>query len=161
MTRAGLAVLGAALLVAAAPLQGAMLTVGGEVATPLSLSADDLRAMPRRTVRAAAEHGGSPATYEGVALGEVLRRAGTGELRGRRLTTAYALVEAADGYRAVFALAELDSAFTDKLVLLADRVDGKPLPADVGPLRLVVPDEKRHGRWVRQVKAVRVLRAPD
>ena len=68
---------------------------------------------------------------------------------------------AADGYRAVFALPELDSAFTGGLVLLADRVDGRPLPAGVGPLRLVVPDERRHGRWVRQVIAVRVLRAPE
>ena len=31
-----------------------------------------------------------------------------------------------DGYRAVFALPELDPAFTDAIVLLADRRDGPP-----------------------------------
>lgn len=55
------------------------------------------------------------------------------DLRGITLA-AYLLVEAADGYQAVFALPELDSAFTDRMVLLADRCDNKPLPASAGPL---------------------------
>ena len=36
------------------------------------------------------------------------------------------------------------------VVLLADHRDGQPLSTAEGPLRLVVPDEKRHARWVRQ-----------
>ncbi len=40
---------------------------------------------------------------------------------------------------------------TDKLVLLVDRRDGKPLSGQEGPLRIIVPDEKRHARWVRQI----------
>ena len=63
----------------------------------------------------------------------------------------YLLVEAADGYRVIFALPELDPAFTERVVLLADHRDGQPLSTAEGPLRLVVPDEKRHARWVRQV----------
>jgi hypothetical protein len=62
--------------------------------------------------------------------------------------------------RAVFALPKLDSAFTSKTVLLVDRAGGEPLPPDVGPWRLVVPDEKRAARWVRQVTGRRVLAAP-
>jgi DMSO/TMAO reductase YedYZ molybdopterin-dependent catalytic subunit len=43
-------------------------------------------------------------------------------------------------------------------VLLADTADGKPLPPQAGPLRLVVPDDKRHARWVRQVTRIDIIR---
>ena len=72
----------------------------------------------------------------------------------------YLLVEAADGYRVVFALPELDPAFTERMVLLADHRDGQPLTTTEGPLRLVVPDDKRHARWVRQVGSGTVRRVP-
>ncbi len=93
---------------------------------------------------------------------EVLKLAGVkfGEdLRGKSLAL-YLLVEAADGYRAVFALPELDPASTDKMVLLADKHDGKSLDDKEGPLRIVVPDEKRQARWVRQVTSLVIKRAP-
>jgi hypothetical protein len=71
----------------------------------------------------------------------------------------YLLVEASDGYRAVFVLPELDAAFTDAIVLLADHRDGKPLGERDGAQRVIVPHEKRHARWVRGVIALRVERA--
>jgi hypothetical protein len=69
------------------------------------------------------------------------------------------LVEAADKYQVVFALPELDSLFTDRVILLADTCDGKPLPEKNGPLQIIVPDEKRHARWVRQVKSLTIVHA--
>ena len=66
------------------------------------------------------------------------------------------MIEATDGYRAVFALAELDSDLTDRVILLADTKDGQPLPASEGSFRIIVPGEKRPARWVRQVRAVTV-----
>jgi hypothetical protein len=54
---------------------------------------------------------------------------------------------------------ELDAAFKDAIVLLADRRDGQPLGSGEGPLRLLVAHEKRQARWVRQVKVLRVLQA--
>ena len=45
---------------------------------------------------------------------------------------------------------------TDKVVLLADRKDGKPLLGGEGPYRLVVPDDKRPLRWVKQVARISV-----
>jgi hypothetical protein len=71
----------------------------------------------------------------------------------------YLVVEAADGYRAVFALPELDPLFTDRVILLADRRDGKSLSEREGPLRIIVPGEKRPARWVRQVVALKVGRS--
>ena len=47
-------------------------------------------------------------------------------MKGKNLTK-YILVTASDNYQVVFALAELDKAFTDRTIHLADQVDGKPL----------------------------------
>lgn len=142
------------------PVGKVLLSVGGEVERPLKLTAADLAKLPRRTV-SAKDHGGKEASFEGVELGEVLKLAGvkSGEaLRGKSLSL-FLVVDARDGYRAVFALPELDHAFTDRVILLADRRDGKALATAEGPWRIVVPDEKRQGRWVRQVIALTIKRA--
>lgn len=137
-----------------------VLSVTGKVPKPLSLDAEGFARLPRQTVRTAG-HDGKEAVFEGVALHDVLRVAGLSltadELRGPALEY-YLVVEAADGYRAVFALPELSPAFTDRVVLLADRRDGKPLEGNEGHLRMIVPGEKRHGRWVRQVVRLKVGR---
>lgn len=136
------------------------LSVGGEVERPLKLTPADLAKLPRRAV-SAKDHDGKEATFEGLELGEVLKLAGVkfGEqMRGKSLAL-FLVVDAADNYRAVFALPELDHAFTDRVILLADKRDGKPLAAAEGPLRIVVPDEKRQARWVRQVTALTIRRA--
>ena len=136
------------------------LLVEGNVVQSLDLSPQDLTGLPRQSV-GARDHTGTEVTFEGVSLRDVLRLAGVpqGEaLRGNHLTT-YILVEAADGYRVVFALAELDPAFHDRLVMLADRQNGQAIPEKDGPLRLVIPDEKRQARWVRQVIRV-IVRQP-
>ncbi|MGA3092385.1 MAG: hypothetical protein ABSD75_27590 [Terriglobales bacterium] len=61
----------------------------------------------------------------------------------------------------VIALPEIDPAFADKRFVLALLKDGKPLDANEVPYRLVIPDEKRMARWVRQVTALRILDAPE
>jgi len=48
---------------------------------------------------------------------------------------------------------------TDKIVLLAVSRDGASLDAAAGPLRIIVPGEKREARWVRQVTELEVVRA--
>lgn len=145
---------------ASAPDLPVLLSVTGEVEHPLRLKAADLAKLPRQTVQAK-DHDGRNTTFEGIAIGEILKLAGApaGEkLRGKGLSL-YLLVEAADGYRVVFALPELDPAFTDQTIILADRRDGKQLSQQEGPLRIVVPGEKRQGRWVRQVVTLSIRRS--
>jgi len=135
--------------------------LGGDIERPQQWTLDDLAKLPRREVRAR-DRDGTEATFAGVALVDLLRLAEVplGEkLRGSNMAL-YLLIEAADGYRVVFALPELDPAFTERMVLLADHRDGQLLSTAEGPLRLVVPDEKRHARWVRQVGSGTVRRAP-
>ncbi len=149
----------AVLLLAAAPsaAQDATITIGGEVPNPITVTAKELAALPRHHVTAT-DHGGA-ARYEGVDLTDVLKLAGVvlgNTVRGPRLAQVV-LIEARDGYRAVFALAELDTGFREKQVLLVDRRDGKPLDSEAGPWRLVVPEEKRAARWVRQISKISVV----
>ena len=143
---------------AAAP-QAVSVTVGGDVPHAYTLTAADLTSFPRRTVKAA-DHGQPEASYEGVSLTDILARAGAPlgpELRGKAMAT-YVVVGAADGYQVVFALPELDSAFTDRIIILADHKNGLQLDSREGPVRLIVPGEKRPARWERQVVAITVRR---
>jgi hypothetical protein len=124
------------------------------------VSGSDLAAMPRREVVAQAHQ--VSGRFSGVVLSDVLRRLAIPKgdsLRGPALAS-YVLVEAADGYRVLFALAELDLGFSDRVVLLADRKDDAALSARDGPFQLIVPDEKRPARWVRQVRRISVVQLP-
>lgn len=141
-------------------LSAAELTVRVGEEKPLTLSLTDLELLPHQTVKAA-DHGGKEAEWTGVPLYQVLQHAGMSfgdTLRGPALAR-YVLVTASDGYRAVFALPELDPRCTDDPVLLCETMSGAPLPPETGPLRLVLPRERRHFRWVRQVVRIEVRKA--
>jgi hypothetical protein len=147
-----------ALIFSSAALQCQQLTIQLDSGKQVVLSRADLEALPHIKATAA-EHSSAPVNCEGVTLKSVLERAGVafGEsMKGKRLTNCL-LVEASDGYRAVIALPELDPAFTDKQTLLAFLRDGKPLGEKEGPYRIVIPDEKRMARWVRQVTTLKIV----
>jgi DMSO/TMAO reductase YedYZ molybdopterin-dependent catalytic subunit len=136
------------------------LTVSGEVAHPLKLTAADFAKLPHQKLTTK-DTDGKTVTFDGTPLVQLLQSAGVefGEkLRGTNLAL-FLVVEAADGYKAVFALPELDPAFNDRTIIVAESRDGKPLSDAEGHWRVVVPDEKRHGRWVRQVISLTVRRA--
>jgi hypothetical protein len=125
-----------------------------------TVTAAELAMMPRHEVSASAHM--VSGRFAGVLLPDLLRLVGmprSDSLRGPALAM-YVLVEAADGYRALFAVAELDAGFTDRVVLLADTKDGASLSAKDGPFQLIVPGEKRPGRWVRQVRRIRIVQLP-
>ena len=132
---------------------GDLIRPRGEVLHPLELHAADLEKMKRITIHT--EKGDQPAqTYSGVAVTDILEQAGVTlghQLKGKNMTK-YLLVKSGDGYEVIFSLAELDSSFSGKTVLLADQLNGKPLPAGKGPFRLVVPEEKKHARWIWEVR---------
>ncbi|MDP2054685.1 MAG: molybdopterin-dependent oxidoreductase [Acidobacteriota bacterium] len=97
-------------------------------------------------------------TFEGVALRDVLAKVGVplGEaLRGKALSRVI-IASAPDGYQVTYAIAEIDAAFTGQIVLVADTRDGRPLLPDTGPLQIIVPNDKRPARWVRQVSKLEV-----
>jgi hypothetical protein len=141
----------------AALVQCQQVTVQGEAGKQVVLARADIEALPHMKVTT--NVAATPTMFEGVSLKAVLEKAGVGfgeTLKGKRLASCL-LVEAADGYRVVIALPELDPAFTDKQVVLAFSKDGKPLDDKEGPYRIVIPDEKRMARWVRQVTTLKIV----
>jgi hypothetical protein len=145
------------LLLSAALAQYQQLTIETEGGKQTVLTRSDIESLPHVKV---ATHGSeNTATFEGVALKTVLTKGGVEfghSMRGKRLASCL-LVEAADGYAAVIALPEIDPDFTDKQIVLAFLQDGKPLDAKAGPYRIVIPDEKRMARWVRQVTTLKIV----
>lgn len=146
----------------AQPATQQSLSVSGEVLKPLSLTVDDLSKMQQARLKAK-DRDNTEREYSGVLLVEVLKAAGVtlgGQLRGENLAK-YVLVTAADNYQVLYALPELDPEFTNDVVLLATAVDGKPLPKGEGPFRLVNPADKKHARWIREIKSIKVQFAHD
>jgi hypothetical protein len=138
------------------------ITLEGLEGNKLTLSLDDLRQMPQQSVSIANPHTKATERYEGVPLVLVLAKvaAPSGDkLRGDEMRD-YVEVAGSDGYRAVFALAELDPAFQDNKVLVAITSDGKPLDAKQGPVRVIAPQDKRPARSVRMVTTIAIHRAP-
>lgn len=139
----------------------ATLTVEGIGGTSATLSTSDLAGLPQQSVKTS-DHG-TAVTFEGVLLADVLAKVRTpvGEPFNGAVAAYYLMVEAGDGYKAVFAWAEIDPTFTDRKVYVVTKRDGKSLSPKDGPFELIVPGEKRNSRWVRQVKLLRVEPLPS
>ena len=136
------------------------LRITGRVAHPLVLSERDLQSLAHNSLTVADDKG-LRVTYGGGPVVDLLRRAGVPlgkQLKGLQMRL-YVIVTGADGYQAVFALPEFDPGFTDRVIILAVRRDGHPLPAPEGPFRLIVDGEKRRARWVREVTTLDVEQA--
>jgi DMSO/TMAO reductase YedYZ molybdopterin-dependent catalytic subunit len=143
------------------PAAPAELRITGAISNPLVLTVADLKKMPRKKLSVVNPHDKKTENYEGVLLEDLLHKAGAAQgenLRGPTMAT-YVLAEAADGYRVLFSLAELDPGILDSDVMVADTMDGAPLGEKVGPFRLVAPHEKRPARWVRMLKSITIVHA--
>jgi len=141
----------------------AHLSVTGAVTQELQLSGADLKALPRTTATVVDPHDKKSHVYEGVTVEELLKRAGvpSGENMHGKSMTLCLVAGAADGYHAVFSLAELDPSIGPGEVLVADTADGQMLAAGIGPLRLIVPSDKRPARSVRMVQTLTVVSVTD
>ncbi len=132
--------------------------VGGlrGVFTPATLSE-----YPQTTVTVFDPHTKTNETYSGVPLVDLLAKLGTPhgkDLMGKVLAD-YVVATGADGYESVVALGEIDPEFHPGVVLVADGMDGKPLDAKAGPFRLVVSEDKRPARSVRNLVRVELRTA--
>jgi hypothetical protein len=155
-------ILAAAISAGVGPAVAQELTLHGPDGRTITLTAAQIATMPQRTAMLAPEGGGLAQRFEGPALDDLLQSVGapTGRaLRGPALAD-IVVVRGADGYRAVFALAELDPGMRNETVILADKVDGGPLPASQAPFRLVAEGDGRQARSVRMVVDVTVESAP-
>lgn len=125
------------------------LAIVGTVQKGLLLSIDDLRKLPHTSIQVTNPHTNKLENYEGVLLSDLLHQSGVPA--GERDNSSDAIAEGADGYQAIFVLANLDSG-----VLVAYSVDGAPIPGNAGPFRLIVANDKGRGRWVRMLMTITV-----
>jgi hypothetical protein len=148
------------MVVSALPAAGPVLTVTAPDKT-LTLTAEEFAALPHMEISAFDPHGEATHRYSGVAVQEVLARAGAplgDKLRGKALQL-IVVAHSRDGYAIAFTLAEFDPAFNDRTILLADTEDGKALPDYASPFRMIIPGDKKAARWARMVNALEIKSA--
>ena len=133
--------------------------VRGLGGSSVTLTEADLEKLPQQTITTA-DHG-TTVTFQGVRLADVLTKVDLplGDKYHSTAASYYVLAEGKDGYRVVFAWAEVDAGFMDKQIYVVTKRDGKPLPENARPFQLVAPGEKRGARWLRQLSALTVKQA--
>ncbi|MBV9018762.1 MAG: molybdopterin-dependent oxidoreductase [Alphaproteobacteria bacterium] len=146
---------------AVAPAEGPSgIMVAGPGHAPASFGAGDLAGLASVQVKTEflTDRGTRLASFEGPLLWAVLEKAGAIDpVKHREQVSQTVVITGRDGYRAVLALGEIAPEFEAKQVILAERMDGKPLDPD--HFRVVVPLDKRGGRSVRDVVRIEVSAA--
>ena len=126
------------------------LAVRGMVDRPLSLAYDDLRCLPKKTVRSRLICPGffeDTATWAGAPLDVVM------EIAGVQKGATEIRLFSADGYAATLPLREIT---TGNEYILAYEWEGEPLPIAHGfPVRAALPGQVG-GRWVKWLVALEV-----
>jgi hypothetical protein len=123
-------------------------------------TAATLKEYPHQRVTIHDHHTNADETFSGVPLIELLAHLGVPhgkDLMGKSLGD-YVVATGSDGYTSVVALGEVDPEFHPGMVLVADTMDGKPL-GKAGPFQLVVSEDKRPARSVRNLVRVEVRTA--
>jgi hypothetical protein len=134
------------------PAAGTTLTIIGAGGLRGVFTAATLLEYPQQSVTVFNPHEKKQETYGGVPLIDLLAKLGVAhgkDLMGKALGQ-YVVATGSDGYRSVVALGEVDPEFHPGMVLVADTMDGKPLQK-AGPFRLVVTEDKRPARSVRNL----------
>ncbi len=138
----------------AAPLSTSLvLTVDGKATT---FSVADVRAMPQKTVKVHNEHTKMDETYTGVALGDLLAKAGfaVGQTTHRTMLRSYLQAAGTDKYWVLYSVTEIEGSEHEGDVIVATSMnDGKSLGAD-GNFKLVSTEDKKPQRWVRNLAAI-------
>lgn len=141
-----------------APAAASGFELTGRDIKTIHVSPELLEKLPRieQTVAFQTSKGVEQARYEGVLLWDLLKSAGVTELPGHHAELQRTfVVTGRDHYSVAFSLGETSPEFGGKRIMIAERVDGKPLPPDKG-LRLVVPGDKRGARSVRDVVSIEI-----
>lgn len=131
-------------------------------ARTVELSAADLAQLARVRLRIPGEAPGDSVTMAGVRLWDVLQRVSVpaAEASGRQRAVMSVVLRGRDGQRAVIALVEVDPSFSSGAIVLAESRDGRPLDAVEGAWRAIIPSDRRHARWIRDVVDIEIVALP-
>jgi hypothetical protein len=96
-------------------------------------------------------------TCSGPTVYAFLQSAGVVPAEGKPDFLSAVVIEARDGFSVLFSMGELDPVLRESVPVLATHCTGVPLDPDQGPVLLVVPDDRRRSRRIRQVTSVRLV----
>jgi hypothetical protein len=136
-----------------APLStGLVVTVDGKAT---KFTVPELQALPQTTVKVHNAHTNTDETYMGVALGDVLAKAGfaVGQATHQTMLRSYLKIEGTDKYWVLYSVTEVEGSEHAGDVIVATSMDGKGLGAD-GAFKLVSTEDKKPQRWVRNLTAI-------
>lgn len=134
--------------------------IGGDVSKPFDLDEKLFSEMKQNHVKVVGRDSVSR-DYTGVSLYDIVVKAGGivgGQLKGKELAK-YILVTAADGYRIVLAIAEIDPGFSNHKILLVNKENGSSLAPNYGPYRLIVAGDNRPARSAMRVVSIDIFSA--
>jgi hypothetical protein len=133
-------------------------TISGDGITPINITKAMFADMKQVVVMAKA-HDEKVHRYSGVTIADLLIKAGImlGDSAKSKTINSYIIVTAADNYKAIYTIPEIDPLFATRSIILSNRADKRPLATEDGPFQIVVPGEKKHARWVRQVTGIQVV----
>ena len=155
----GAAVAAAQQMEHSAPTPSTQLTIKTYAGKTLTLSPEELAALPHKSVSVFNAHSKANETYSGVPLADLLSKVGVplGEsVRGKLFLTGV-VASGADGYGVLYSLAEVDPSIHTGDVIVADTLDGKKLEKD-GAFKMVSSEERRPARWVRNLASISVVK---
>jgi DMSO/TMAO reductase YedYZ molybdopterin-dependent catalytic subunit len=147
------------------PDAGTRVYVAGHILAPTAYLPEALRArFPPHTIDVSylRDDQHISGSFTGVRLYDVFARAGVKtdpEVLDDNLSL-YIVVTGRDGYQATIAWAEIDPEFGNHHILLAYAQNGLPIVGKQGPFRLIVPRDKRGGRYVMGVARLDLMDAP-
>lgn len=138
---------------------GAVIQIVGDIQYPRVITLKDLEHMQHTslTMRVVDPDGKRRLhIFTGVLLRDLVNQAvPTAPGGSTASTSAYALVEGANGDSAIVAFPEFEARFDNKQILVAYEIDGSPLSGqNIG--ELVVPEDQTNGRFIVGIATIRI-----
>lgn len=136
----------------APPSTAVAITVNGKTT---SFTAQELSGLPQKTVKVHNAHNQADESYTGVALSELIAKAGftVAPALQQKMLRSYLRAEGTDHYWVLYSLVEVEPSEHTGDVIVATSMDGHGLGAD-GELKLVSTEDKKPQRWVRNLAAI-------
>jgi len=134
------------------------LAVHGLDGKSISLTPEDIAALPHKTISVFNSHTKADEKYSGVVLADLLAKVSVpqGESVRGKLFMMAVVAKGTDNYSVIYALAEVDPSIHTGDAIVADSMDGQKLGKD-GAFKLVSTEERRPARWVRNLAEISVI----
>ena len=124
----------------------------------VQLSPADLGSMPQTTLTVRNAHSQAQESYTGVAMSDLLTKAGFPSSRQnqQRLLHSYLRAQGSDFYFVLYSGTEIESNLHSGNVIVALQLNGGSLGAD-GHFKLVSSEDTRPARWVRNLVSLTLV----